>query len=102
MIEKKINGLFDTDGLRFNLPEKTFFLKARSNRWGVLRKGWPDFLLYKNGRIAFVEVKKESDKELADHQRLMLSILTEHGLPCWVWTPKAGFKKFKPIPPFKK
>jgi len=102
MAKRSLEELYQRENVQHNLPEKSFFLKAKQDGWEVLRKGWPDFLIYKQGRIAFVEVKPEGEPWLKEQQKIMLSILTEHGLPCYIWTRKSGFKKFKINVPFKR
>lgn len=42
---------------------------AVNGGWEVLHKGWPDFIIHKNGEIRMIEVKKKSDKSLNNHKR---------------------------------
>jgi VRR-NUC domain len=52
--------------------------------WTVLKQGWPDFLIYREGvgriHVAGVEVKSASDK-LSEQQELMHRVLRAVGLP---------------------
>ena len=52
-------------------------------------------MIYKDNKIAFVEVKGGNDK-LRDNQKAMLKMLTNNGLKCYIWNPKTGFKQLKP------
>ncbi len=81
--------------------EQQFYKQATDKGWNVLRVGWPDYLIYKDNKIVFVEVKDGSDK-LKPSQVKMLDILSDHGLVCYVWKPKAGFQKYNKPTPFKK
>ena len=47
---------------RKNDAERTFEERAISEGWRVTKKGWPDFLCRKDGRVIAVEVKRLSPK----------------------------------------
>jgi len=49
----------------------------RKQRWQVLRAGWPDFLLVRNGYLVGIEVKSPPDKISAVQARMFnaLSLL---------------------------
>ncbi len=76
--------------------EKKFFQQALEKGYQVCRTGWPDYLIVKGNKIAFVEVKKDSHDHLKDNQSKILQILSNHGLDCYVWRPDTGFTKVKP------
>lgn len=67
--------------------------KFRGAGYEVLRRGWPDFLLYRGGTVAFVEVKDRYDKLSKDQQRMAV-ILTELGLKVCCIRRKKGGKMF--------
>src|SRR5438094_498260 len=59
--------------------------------WPVIRRGWPDFLIYREGqagqyRVAAVEVKSDSD-HLSEQQEEMHRVLRAVGLPVHVLRP---------------
>ena len=74
-------------------PEQLFYKQATDNGYTVYRSGWPDYLITKDNKIIFVEVKGKGDK-LRNSQKAMLKILSDHGLTCFIWSPIIGFKKF--------
>ena len=78
---------------RYSKAEKNFKESAEQKGWTVLQHGWPDYLIIKDDKIAFVEVKDGRDK-LRDNQRKILDVLTTAGLKCFVWTPANGFQKY--------
>jgi len=59
--------------------------------WTVLRRGWPDFLIYLEGhagqfRVAAVEVKSDSDN-LSEQQEEMHRVLRAVGLRAGITQP---------------
>jgi hypothetical protein len=77
-----------------NNAEAVFRRKAIASGWEVLKSGWPDFLIIKDNKVVFVEVKSEWDV-LKPNQILMLNILAGLGMKCYTWRPDKGFKLFK-------
>jgi len=77
---------------RVNQTENLFRYKAKMAGWRVTKKGWPDFILRKNGELCFVEVKRDGP-EVSSEQKDILLELANHGFPCYVWTPSLGFLK---------
>ena len=63
--------------------ETKVIASAASKGWRVLTKGWPDFLLIKNGRLMAVEAKAKGDK-LRPHQKEVLLALESAGIPTYV------------------
>lgn len=48
--------------------------------WEVLHKGWPDFLMFRNGEIRLIEVKRKQRRKtkkmgLSEHQNRVKQIL---------------------------
>ena len=89
---KELNEIFD----QFLAAEAKFKCEAIKKGWKVLRNGWPDYLIYKDDQIAFVEVKDKGDW-LKPNQIEMLSLLSKFGLKCFTWRPDKGFKRFKNV-----
>lgn len=70
-----------------NRREAYVYDHAIKNGWNILNKGWPDFILYKEDKIMFVEVKNKGQKTLNNsrrkeglslHQLKMKEILEKH------------------------
>ena len=74
--------------------EEQFYLKAKDKDYLIIRGGWPDFMIIKDNKISFVEVKDKDDK-LTTKQKIMLKILAGLNFPCFIWNPNKGFKPFK-------
>jgi hypothetical protein len=62
-----------------NTFESNFEIQADSLKWRWLNQGWPDYLVWKEGKISFVEVKGPRDT-LRPGQLRMLDILSYAGL----------------------
>lgn len=90
----ELQAFKDIQCLSLNDAEKEFKKKATDKGWNVIKNGWPDFLIYKDNEIRFIEVKNGKDK-LREDQIKMLKTLTKYGLKCYTWHPKTGFKKFR-------
>ena len=43
--------------------------------WEILKRGWPDFLAMKDGKIRLIEVKKNCFQAPSRHQKKMAAIL---------------------------
>lgn len=58
-------------------------LKYKVDGWEIVRRGWPDFMIYKNGEIRFVYVKKKSRSGIDRtpiHKNRGCNILKQSGL----------------------
>jgi hypothetical protein len=64
--------------------EAKFASLAASKGWEAHRSGWPDFLIVKDGKPCFVEVKS-TDDELRPSQVKMFRALETTGLSVLVW-----------------
>lgn len=65
-----------------NPVEREVADKLIADGWEVMKRGWPDFLAYKDGKVRFVEVKparqgKRIWTDLASTQFRMAEILLE-------------------------
>lgn len=72
--------------------EALFAERAREAGWLISKRGWPDFLMWKDGKIACVEVKKDL-QSLRANQKAILEALASYGVPCFTWRPLEGFKR---------
>jgi hypothetical protein len=71
--------------------EGAFLLRALKQGSKVLRNGWPDFLVERDGEVFAVEVKQGPD-DLSDAQVRMFAALERVGLKVYVWAPKHSKK----------
>lgn len=65
-----------------NKREAKIYDEYTKGGWEVFHKGFPDFLLYKNGEIRFIEVKRKQKRitkkgGLSPHQRRVKEILEQ-------------------------
>ena len=81
-----------------NPAERAFHEHMRAEGWLLTKRGWPDFVAYKNGGFIAVEVKPDNER-LKTEQRMVLSWLAAHGIGAYVWTPSGGFDEVKPMEP---
>ena len=87
-----------------NTAEGRFAQKAREAGWAVSKRGWPDFLCFKDGELIAVEVKPDQGpvvgrKPLRLEQSLVLRWLASQGIKCYVWSPRRGFERIRPDQP---
>jgi hypothetical protein len=66
-----------------NRREREVLERFESQGFKALKKGWPDFLFYKDGEIVMVEVKKKQRRRtekmgLSTHQQEMRRILSQY------------------------
>ena len=73
-----------------NEPEATFFDYATQQGWVATKRGWPDFICYKDGRVLLVEVKQKTGLALREEQAKLLQYLISAGIPCACWSPESG------------
>ncbi len=59
--------------------------------WHITKRGWPDFLCRKEGRLVAVEVKSKRTHKLKEEQKAVMLLLKSQGIECYRWTP-AGFE----------
>lgn len=71
--------------------EIQFFNIIKSQGWTPVKRGWPDYLCYKDGKIILVEVKSKSfDGGMSPFQKFMTAVLSANGLECYRWTAETG------------
>lgn len=82
-----------------NLPEESFRAAAIKAGWDATKRGWPDFIITKNGRVAFVEVKPDKgqsgNRRLSEHQWAVMTYLANLGAECYSWSPRKGFARIR-------
>jgi len=75
-----------------NKAEEAFAKKARDNGWMVTKRGYPDFICYKNGDVMLVEIKARKHHRLKKSQIKIMNISREnHGVKCYKWTPDSNW-----------
>lgn len=71
-----------------NTTETAFDEWAKSQGYVVTKRGWPDFLCLKDGRVAAVEVKPRTKKGRHKHLKLeqvvSLAVLQKSGIDCYL------------------
>jgi hypothetical protein len=70
-----------------NVPEQSFADEARKLGWEVTKKGWPDFICTKGGKMVFVEVKPGRNHRLSIAQTRVMDFLAKAGIECYRWEP---------------
>lgn len=73
-----------------NKTEKLFRDLAEANGWEVTKRGYPDFICYKDNDFVFVEVKSK-DYPLTPEQEKFKSCMIRHGIKFITWRPTEGF-----------
>jgi hypothetical protein len=81
---------------RENATEEAFQVAAEKNGWSVSKRGWPDFWMTKDGKLACIEVKPSASSRPKPLQATVLNFLAAHGIDCYLWNPVTGFKRIKP------
>jgi hypothetical protein len=72
--------------------EQRFAALAAEAGWTISKRGWPDFFMWKDGKLACVEVKGDLEG-LRANQKAVLEALAAYGVPCFTWRPLEGFKR---------
>lgn len=78
-----------------NVAETAFRSCAARHGWETLKRGWPDFLLFRDGSIAAVEVKPHGTEPPKDEQLAVMEALAAYGVPCYLWSPSDGFRRIE-------
>ena len=82
-------------GMQVKDFENKVYKALEKEGFDVLRSGYPDFLVRRNGRyggVAAVEVKQGSDK-VRDNQKEMHKLFNEAGIPVYVIRPENVYGK---------
>lgn len=80
--------------------EREFLARAMGKDARVLRNGWPDFLVERDGETFAVEVKRGTD-DISGAQARMFEALERAGIKVYVWNPRkpeaaVPWRKFRP------
>lgn len=79
-----------------NIPERHCYDWLTANGWKVTRRGWPDFIAVRDGKVIFIEVKPYAVSPLKTSQIEIMSFLIKAGLDCYRYSPDIGLKPFDP------
>lgn len=82
-----------------NPREQAFIRHIEKDGWTYTKRGWPDFMIFKNGGIACVEVKMHEYDYLRLNQQIVMEALASYGIPCYEWRPNKGFKQVQHFSP---
>ena len=78
-----------------NSAENAF---AKQVKYAKLQKrGWPDFICFKDDEIYCVEVKPSASQPLEIWQYRVMKALNKKGIPCFKWSPDGGYKSIADI-----
>lgn len=75
-----------------NDTEGKFFDLMRAAGWELTKRGWPDFLCFKDGKLICIEVKSKRGYKLKSWQRRVMLELVKHGIRAYRWSPEGGFE----------
>jgi hypothetical protein len=73
-----------------NAAEAEVWHTLTNKGWRVTKRGWPDFIAYKNGKIRVVEVKLHRGRRLKQVQRMVMKNLARHGIEVYRYDPDDG------------
>jgi hypothetical protein len=76
-----------------NNAEEAFRRQAVDSGWTVSKRGWPDFICERDGKIVIVEIKAHRRRILKREQRYVMNLLASYGVPCYRWSPDGGFER---------
>lgn len=76
-----------------NKAEGECFEQLSASGWKLTKRGWPDFFCVKDGEIMAVEVKPHKGSLLKRDQVVVMGLLAERGIPCYLWTPDGGLER---------
>jgi hypothetical protein len=76
-----------------NEAEEAFRSEAVAAGWTVCKRGWPDFICERDGKIVIVEIKPHRRRILKREQRRVMNLLASYGVPCYRWSPDGGFER---------
>jgi len=82
-----------TPKVRRNASERAFVEQAIMQGWKVTKRGWPDFICFRDGQVRVVEVKSRAGRVINRKQSAIIDTLKSFGMPCYRWDPEAGYRK---------
>lgn len=75
----KLRMKYPAKNLRTKNPAEIAVIEAlRQDGYEVLKRGWPDLLCIRDGKVRFIEVKAKKGCELSRFQHKVANILKEH------------------------
>lgn len=86
-MERALAAAKTADEKRLTAAEREFLERALGRGARVLRNGWPDFLIERDGETFAVEVKRGTD-DVSDAQARMFEALERAGIRVYVWNPR--------------
>jgi Holliday junction resolvase len=75
-----------------NTHEAELYDLMTEHGWEVTKRGWPDFLCLKGGKLVCIEVKPKRGYKLKSWQRRVMLELVKHGIRAYRWSPDGGFE----------
>lgn len=79
-----------------NDAEGQLFDELTADGWEVMKRGWPDFVAVRNGKVLIIEVKPGKHDRPKVDQEFVMQLLADHGLNVALWNPKSGFRRYMP------
>jgi Holliday junction resolvase len=69
------------------VPEAECAKALEAEGWEVMKRGWPDFLAVKDGKVRMIEVKPRADRKLSPAQARVAEVLALLGVTVELWSP---------------
>ena len=80
-----------------NEAEGQLYDELTNRGWTVSKRGWPDFMCYKDDQVICVEVKRKEYHNLRKDQFRVMRVLASYGIPCFIWSPDSRrLRRVKP------
>jgi len=79
-----------------NPAERQLFEKLTEEGWYVTKRGWPDFVCFKEDDLILIEVKPRRSHHLKKEQYRLMVALVKLGIRCFRWSPDGGFEPVTP------
>lgn len=79
-----------------NEAEGQLFDELTADGWEVFKRGYPDFICVRNGKVMFVEVKPTARCGPKVDQEFVMQVMADAGLNVAMWDP---FRKFRRVMP---
>lgn len=76
-----------------NKAEGACFDLLTAQGYEVQKRGWPDFIAWKDGKPLIVEVKPKSNSKLKIQQHRIMKYLSSMGVDCCRWDPDKGYRR---------
>lgn len=86
-LREALDAAKTADEKRLKPAEREFLERAMGQGARILRNGWPDFLVERDGKTFAVEVKRGAD-DVSDAQARMFAALERSGIKVYVWNPR--------------